>query len=579
MLRKLLFSLLFLSAMVGLAIWTTWPLLPHFRVAIPTSEGHLGTVPLLNAWIIWWNAESLSHGLRDYWDAPIFFPTKGAFAFSEPQPATLIFAPFVWCSRASITAYNLYLLSSIVLNGWFARRLLSQLHCTHLTAFCGGVAVTLHPLAWQNLEAIQLLPMWGILWTISNLIQLLSRPTWRTGAWTGVAFASTATTSIHHSLFLALILVFALPITIFALMQPKTRHRARSPAVATRLKRIVVAGSLAVVTACCLLLPMIGPMEVIHRQHAMNRSPELVASLSANLASWTSAPANSQFRHLLTYANEARKFPEPLLPGILSPLLVLVGITLCRHHRSSARNAVQLLFSVALVSFILSFGPGLGCDDWNAWHWAAKWLSPLGRIRSPYRFAYFTQLAMILIACLVVDSLHRRLKARSNWKRRVGAIASSAALFLLAFENIPSQIRLVFPPMVFGTNIEDDGLSWMSFVRSYEPATALICLPIASSDAESNQEQEARWMFCGTQHSVPILNGYSGFAPYQWQALSRDIRRYGLNDNVLERIKTAGANLIVAQTNRYQLPRNPRLSLLFDGENIQVWRLRERIHH
>lgn len=581
MLRKLLFSLLFLATLVALAIWATWPLVTHARVAIPTSQGHLGTVPLLNAWIIWWNAESLAHGLTNYWDAPIFFPTKGTLAFSEPQPATLLLAPLVWSCRASLVAYNLYLLASIVLNGWFARRLLIQLRCAQLTACCGGVAMALHPLAWQNLEAIQLFPLWGSLWTISNLIQLLRRPTWRAGLWTGVAFASTATTSVHHSLFLALILIFALPITIVSplllarLLQLTSQVSPRGARAASGLRRlpgIATAGLLAVVTAGCLLLPLLGPMERVHRQHELHRSSDLVASLSATLASWTSAPANSLICHWLRTSDPTPAFPEPLLPGVLSSLLVLTGLAFWPGRRSVACIALPLLLSTALVSFILSFGPGLGSNDWNVWTWATDWLSPLSRIRSPYRFAYFTQMALILAACLVADHWQIRCRLSGNWPAKFASMAATASLVVLACENTPSQVRLVFPP-ILGASSTIQEESWMNFLQRYEPATALLCLPIAASDAESAQETEARWMVCATQHRVPLLNGYSGYTPAEWQTLSRQIRRNGLSEQVLQRIQETGANLIVVRKDSSSLPENHRLTLIFDSTHTQIWQI------
>ena len=54
------------------------------------GSSQVATVPLFNLWTIWWNADRLRHGLKDYWDAPIFYPERDTFAFSEPQPTTMI---------------------------------------------------------------------------------------------------------------------------------------------------------------------------------------------------------------------------------------------------------------------------------------------------------------------------------------------------------------------------------------------------------------------------------------------------------------------------------------------------------
>ena len=67
------------SAVYGLlTVALTWPLILHPRTLVPSDLGD----PLLNVWIMWWNATAVP--LTDgWWNAPQFFPFKGAFALSE----------------------------------------------------------------------------------------------------------------------------------------------------------------------------------------------------------------------------------------------------------------------------------------------------------------------------------------------------------------------------------------------------------------------------------------------------------------------------------------------------------------
>src|SRR5690606_18272581 len=98
------------------------------------------TVPLFNAWTIWWNCDRLAHGFRGYWDAPIFFPEQQTFAFSEPQPATLMVAPVLWGSGSPILAYNAYLWLSLLLNGLVTLWLLKSLGHRTWLAGLGAIA-------------------------------------------------------------------------------------------------------------------------------------------------------------------------------------------------------------------------------------------------------------------------------------------------------------------------------------------------------------------------------------------------------------------------------------------------------
>src|SRR5258708_1206453 len=65
----------------GLALWSTWPLLRNPATTLPLGPSQVATVPLFNLWTIWWNADRLRHGLKEYWEAPIFYPERDTFAF------------------------------------------------------------------------------------------------------------------------------------------------------------------------------------------------------------------------------------------------------------------------------------------------------------------------------------------------------------------------------------------------------------------------------------------------------------------------------------------------------------------
>ncbi len=92
-----------------LAIAATRPLLDSWKVAIPQGTEPVASVPVFNLWTLGWNINRAEVGFRDYWDAPIFSPAKDAFAFSEPQPLMILFAPVIWCGGSLAMAYNLYL--------------------------------------------------------------------------------------------------------------------------------------------------------------------------------------------------------------------------------------------------------------------------------------------------------------------------------------------------------------------------------------------------------------------------------------------------------------------------------------
>ena len=63
----------------GLTLLMTYPLVRYLGSALPNDLGD----PLLNTWVLAWDADRLLHGLRGLWDAPIFYPYTNTLAYSE----------------------------------------------------------------------------------------------------------------------------------------------------------------------------------------------------------------------------------------------------------------------------------------------------------------------------------------------------------------------------------------------------------------------------------------------------------------------------------------------------------------
>src|SRR2546428_795669 len=105
---------LVVAGFAALAVVMTWPLAAHATRALP---GDLGD-PLLNPWILGWDAQRLAQGLAGFWDAPILYPARGALAFSEHLFGVALFvAPIYWATANAVLAYNVAFIASYVLAG------------------------------------------------------------------------------------------------------------------------------------------------------------------------------------------------------------------------------------------------------------------------------------------------------------------------------------------------------------------------------------------------------------------------------------------------------------------------------
>ena len=157
---------------VVLAMIIEWPVVGSLMTHISYGHENEITVPLLNLWTVWWNADRVTHWFWGYFDAPIFYPTKKTFLFSEAQPTSLIVAPLIWLTGNRGLAYNVYQLLILALNGYSAHRLLRRLGHIGWLAFCGGVMSQILPFAMWQLGAIQLTTLFGIYWTLHAVVDL-----------------------------------------------------------------------------------------------------------------------------------------------------------------------------------------------------------------------------------------------------------------------------------------------------------------------------------------------------------------------------------------------------------------------
>ena len=155
-----------------LSMVINWPLVGSLTTHISYGHEEQITVPMLNLWTVWWNADRVADGFRGYWNSPIFFPTQKTFVFSEAQPSSMIVAPIVWLTDNRGLAYNIYQLLIIALNGFSAHQLFRRLGHMRWLAFCGGFMSQILPFVIWQLGVVQLTTIFGIHWTLHAVLDL-----------------------------------------------------------------------------------------------------------------------------------------------------------------------------------------------------------------------------------------------------------------------------------------------------------------------------------------------------------------------------------------------------------------------
>ena len=545
-----------LAVFAMLAVGSTWPLARHLDTHLPQGMESVATVPLFTAWTVWWNADRALHGYRGYWDAPIFAPTPGAFAFSEPMPTTLIVAPLVWIAGGHpLLAHNVFLLAGLTLNGWATFQLLRCLRLRWLVCLVGGGMLQILPLVHSELGVLQMVPLGGILWTIYALCLFARRPGARRAWMLAAAFACTYLTCAYYGLFLSLVL---LPSVAWLLGKRLCRGRTWC--------YLAASGGLALL----LVAPVLVAQVRIIRTHQLRRGPEWVTHLSASPRDYAVTPWPPRFQPDCPAAWRVPRYFR-LAPGWWKIGLAAIGAALGLWRRRYRRWTLFCL-TVLVTAFLLSLGPKLAWGGWSPYTQLMDWYPGLAQARNVYRFAIFVQLTVALLAALGLQGIAGRWRRATRGSVLRGALA--VGLGLLAIAEVLPPAQNLFPVPAVETQ-----RGWIRWLQTETPAGSVIaCVPFPAGTRVGDYEQTALWMFWGTFHHRRMVNGYSGFFPQSF--LETKAALAGFPDAAsVQRLRQVGATYcVVAHAASVAMESAPRgtFELVFqdDRARVDVYRIR-----
>jgi len=472
----------------ALAIASTWPLLPEAGHSFPLGTERSSTVTFASAWALWWTSDRAAHGFEHSWDAPIFYPTEGSFAFSEPMPALgLLAAPLLWAGLPLCLAYNLVLLGALSLNGDATYRLLRALGLNRVACLSGGAFVTTLPVVHHELGVLTLVPLFGLLLALRALFALCEAPRCTRGVALGLALTLTYACCAQYAAFLAWSLALSAPSWARKLLR-----RAALPGLGG-----------------CVLALALGAAPIAYSQRQalapqhFSRSEQRARDGAGKLVQWVRAPWRELVpTPLLRQANPGR---PPLYPGTLRVGLMLVALVALLRERA-ARGFWPVLGALALSAFVLSVLPHLAWHGFAPFDWLRRVIPGLALIRSLWRAGIVTQLVLTLFAALGV---HRLWELGPVWKLRLGP-TRALTLTLVALATIE-----LWPPAQALSEAPSDA-RYAPLTRWIEahvaPNEPLAYLPFPQR-AVSSYEETTRFMLLQRAHGRPMVNGYSSFFP------------------------------------------------------------------
>ncbi|MES1206825.1 MAG: hypothetical protein ABUS79_12885 [Pseudomonadota bacterium] len=469
------------GACVLAAVAGTWPLTLHVMRAVPLGTETAATIPVFDIWTLWWSASRAVHGYAGFWDAPIFHPTPGTFAFSEPMVLPGLFAAPLFALRAPpALVHNLVLLGVLTCDGVFGCRLARAFGATRASALVAGVLVVTLPFFDKLRGELPILAVAGTLAALDGVA--------RFGRDGRVAHALEAAAGLVAQALCCEQLTAAAAILVLVAAGVALHQRGFQRGSVARLGVALALAGLAIFAAARTPL-------AVHRDLGFARSAAVVQSLSATVGDLFTRPADAWAAFPPREA--AERYTGGLFPGIGVLVLAAAAVLARRGGVSGSRHPWRwYALGAVVVADALALGLNLSVAGWRPFS-LLRALPGIGAIRSPFRAAVFAQAHLACLAALGLDELAQRLGRR-------GLVL--AAGLLAAAENVGAPARLLEVPLTPRT-------AWTAFLAAQPAGTVVAHVPFPAGREVEDFAPEAWRMFAQLDHGRPLVNGYASNFP------------------------------------------------------------------
>jgi hypothetical protein len=359
-------------AYAALAVALTWPLARGIARDLP---GDLGD-PLLNTWILAWDADHLLRALGGqpsalggYWNANIYYPHPLALAYSDHLTAQAIqILPAYAIGKNPVLCYNLLLLSTFVLSGLGMFLFTRELTANRGAAFVAGLAFAFAPYRVGSLPHVQVLSSAWMPFTLLGFRRFFE--TRRIAPLAGASAAWWA-----QNLSCSYYLIFFSPIVALYIAWELTARRLWRDA---RTLARVAAAAAAVVLATT---PFVQPYLTVRQMGFVPRSLAETDHFAADVYAYLTADPK-----LLVWGSVLQAWPRPenaLFPGLTIVVLAAIAIVVAWRAarttvrpgvRSGVRSGVRLKPDATGGATGGRTGRDTGGDTWGRIHRADRWL-------------------------------------------------------------------------------------------------------------------------------------------------------------------------------------------------------------
>jgi hypothetical protein len=546
----------------------TWPLARGLTRDVASDFGD----PLFAMWVLSWDATHLGAGL---WNANIFHPHPLALAYSEHfLPQAIQVLPIYALTKNPILSYNLLVLSTFVLSGLGMFLFVRDLTGSAEAAWVGGFAYAFAPYRMASLPHPQVLSSAWLPFALFAFRRFLAGGKWPALA-AGVGFWVVQNLSCGYYLFF-----FSPVIALYLAWELTVRNLWRDG-------KTVGAIAAACAAAAVLTLPFLLPYLQLRQMGFTARSAAEVDRFSADVYAYLTAAPNLRLWGSIARAwpkAEGSLFPGltivalagagvwrawraarfdrwgsiasaaagVLIVALLAGWTVRLGVVritslaralvvvvvlkaallaFSRETREATRRwtaqPASIFAGIVLLGVVMSFGTAITAKGRTIFSPAPfvllyRVVPGADALRVPARFAMVVTFGLAVLAGLGVAAIRAE-----RLRRRVGVAA--AVLIAAEFLAIPIPIngnsttyeRPGLAPLPDRVYVGEAAPPVYRAIANLPPASAIVELPLGEPAFD------IRYMFYSTQHWRPLVNGYSGGEPADYEVLDRLLQDAG----------------------------------------------------
>jgi len=505
-------------------------------------QDHLGPElgdPLFVLYVLKWGVHQIHLGLPNFWDANLFYPTRGALALSDHMlgPAAQL-ALFELVIPNAIAGYNFLFLTSFIACALATCWVLRRCGLSWTAAGLGGWMFACSPFRISQTPHLQMLVAQWIPLTLWFWDRLLVERTAKNAA----LFLLFYLLNLAGGCYLAYMIHFPLA----AILACRALEQRRELISFRSLRLLVPVALVAGAAAAALFLPYAR----ISRSLGLTRTPAEAQEFGATLVSYFSPsyesfyfgkPARQLLRSVLDGIAELfLRSENSLFAGFLPTTFFFVGaVAAWRGRRAGGDRARDVWARGLALSGLVCFALSLAV----VYEPLMRVIPGLSGMRVPARFYALVSLTVVYFAARGVDVLLGRLPG----PRARAAVAAGLAV-LLAVDLAPRVLPWKPLPR------EEEMPEVYRWIRDEPSVRSLVELPIHDDD------REIQYLYAATVHWKPIANGYSGYIPASHQALFEAIPHFLPGRAGLERLRSLWISHVVIQARRAER-----------AEAVQAW--------